>query len=137
VAASRSSSVGRERQGGRDFVQRYSARIDRKVASMQCHAEPATARSGGGRIRLTNEAIRLGVEGGPERSVAERGGRCGLARTCPTGRIELLQEWSKRAGGETSRAAAHAVGRPICIIPCARGDPMASGPGGKLFDPRT
>src|SRR5260221_11722069 len=54
--------VGVSAKAVRDFVQRFTPWIDRKVAALQCHAEPATLVSQVVDCRLTTE--RFDVVGG-------------------------------------------------------------------------
>src|SRR3979490_3620096 len=58
----------------RDFVQRFPPWIDRKVAAMQCHAEPTALVPEVVDFRLTNERFDVEWQGAPKRSFAERGG---------------------------------------------------------------
>ena len=53
--------VGVSAKAVRDFVQRFTPWIDRKVAAMQCHAESAALVPEVVDFRLTNEQFRLTV----------------------------------------------------------------------------
>ncbi len=100
--------VGVNARAVRDFVQRFTPWIDRKVAAMQCFAQPAAAVPE--RIDFAYTGERLSVEwrqparggagSGLRSSVRLRGDRLMLrAQDCASARAKL-QEWLKRAAEE-------------------------------------
>src|SRR3981189_1966918 len=91
--------VGGSAKAGRDFVQRFTPWIDRKVAAMQCHAEPTTLVPEVVDFRLTNERFDVEWQGAPKRSVAERGGRVRVLAPDDRGARHLLRGWLKHAAG--------------------------------------
>jgi predicted metal-dependent hydrolase len=84
----------------RDFVQRFTPWIDRKVAAMQCYAEPATLVPQAIEFAFTNERFDVEWHGAPKRGLAEKGGRLVLHAPDEGGARQLLQVWLKRAAGE-------------------------------------
>ena len=92
--------VGVSVKAVRDFVQRFTPWIDRKVAAMQCHTEPATLVPEVVDFRLTNERFDVEWQGAQKRSVAERGGRVRVLAPDDRGARHLLQGWLKNAAGE-------------------------------------
>jgi hypothetical protein len=92
--------VGVSAKAVRDFVQRFTPWIDRKVAAMQCHAEPAVLVPEVVDFRLTNERFDVEWQGAPKRSVSERGGRVRVLAPDDRGARNLLQGWLKYAAGE-------------------------------------
>jgi hypothetical protein len=92
--------VGVSAKAVRDFVQRFTPWIDRKVAAMQYHAEPATLVPEVVDFRLTNERFDVEWQDAPKRSVAERGGRLLVLAPDDRGARHLLQGWLKRAATE-------------------------------------
>ena len=96
--------VGVNARAVRDFVQRFTPWIDRKVAAMQCFAQPAAAVPE--RIDFAYTGERLSVEwqqsakGGARSGVWLQGDRLLLrAQDCANAR-ERLQEWLKQAAEE-------------------------------------
>src|ERR1700680_5084027 len=67
--------VGVSAKTVRDFVQRFTPWIDRKVAAMQCHAEPTALVPQAVEFALTNERFEVEWRGTPKRSLMQRGGR--------------------------------------------------------------
>ena len=92
--------VGVSAKAVRDFVQRFTPWIDRKVAAMQCHAEPSTLVPEVVDFRLTNERFAVEWRGTPKRSVDERGGRVLVLAPDEPGARMLLHGWLKRAASE-------------------------------------
>lgn len=92
--------VGVSAKAVRDFVQRFTPWIDRKVAAMQYHAEPATLVPEVVDFRLTNERFDVEWQDAPKRSVAERGGRVLVLAPDDRGARHMLQGWLKRAAAE-------------------------------------
>jgi predicted metal-dependent hydrolase len=92
--------VGVSAKAVRDFVQRFTPWIDRKVAAMQYHAEPATLVPEVVDFRLTSERFDVEWRDAPKRSVAERGGRLLVLAPDDRGARHLLQGWLKRAATE-------------------------------------
>lgn len=92
--------VGVSAKAVRDFVQRFTPWIDRKVAAMQYHAEPATLVPEVVDFRLTNERFDVEWQDAPKRSVAERGGRLLVLAPDDRAARHLLQGWLKRAATE-------------------------------------
>ena len=84
----------------RDFVQRFTPWIDRKVAAMQCYSEPATLVPRSVELRFTNERFEVEWRGAAKRGVAERGGRLLVHAPDESAARRLLQGWLKRAAGE-------------------------------------
>jgi predicted metal-dependent hydrolase len=84
----------------RDFVQRFTPWIDRKVAAMQCFPEPANAVPQAIDFAFTNE--RFGVEWhlAAKRGVTQRGQRLDVNAPDEGAARQLLQGWLKRAAGE-------------------------------------
>src|ERR1700736_4504216 len=70
--------VGVSVKAVRDFVQRFTPWIDRKVAAMQCHAEPAELVPEVVDFRLTNERFDVEWQGAPKGRGAEGGGGGGV-----------------------------------------------------------
>jgi hypothetical protein len=92
--------VGVTPKAVRDFVQRFTPWIDRKVAAMQCHSEPTALVPQVVEFAFTNERFDVEWNGAPKRSLAQRGGRLVLHAPDAAGARCLLQGWLKRAAGE-------------------------------------
>jgi hypothetical protein len=84
----------------RDFVQRFTPWIDRKVAAMQCHAEPVALVPQGVEFAFTNERFDVQWHSAPKRSVTLEGGRLVVHAPDDGGARHVLQGWLKRAAGE-------------------------------------
>jgi len=84
----------------RDFVQRFTPWIDRKVAAMQCLAEPQAAVPKTVEFALTDERFEVEWQGAVRRSVRHHGGRLMVHAPDDEGARSLLQGWLKRAAGE-------------------------------------
>ena len=104
--------VGVNARAVRDFVQRFTPWIDRKVAAMQCFAQPAAVvperidfAYTGERLSVewqqsANRGVRSGVRSGARSGVWLQGDRLVLrAQDCVHAR-EKLQEWLKQAAEE-------------------------------------
>jgi len=84
----------------RDFVQRFTPWIDRKVAAMQCYAEPAALVPEAIEFAFSNERFDVEWQGASNRSIGQFGNRLVLQAPDEGGARHLLQEWLKRAAGE-------------------------------------
>jgi len=84
----------------RDFVQRFTPWIDRKVAAMQCYAEPAALVPQAVEFTCSNERFDVEWHGAQKRSLTEHGGRLVLQAPDESAARQLLQGWLKRAAGE-------------------------------------
>ena len=87
----------------RDFVQRFTPWIDRKVAAMQCHAEPVALVPQGVEFAFTNERFDVQWHSAPKRSVTLEGGRLVVHAPDDGGARHVLQGWLKRAAPEVVR----------------------------------
>jgi predicted metal-dependent hydrolase len=84
----------------REFVQRFTPWIDRKVAAMQCFPEAATAVPQVIDFAFTNERFDVQWQPGAKRTVTESGSRlCVSAPDDGAARL-VLQAWLKRAAAE-------------------------------------
>jgi predicted metal-dependent hydrolase len=92
--------VGVTPKAVRDFVQRFTPWIDRKVAAMQCYAEAAALVPQAVEFAFTNERFDVEWNGAPKRSLTQRGGRLVLQAPDEGGARRLLQGWLKRAASE-------------------------------------
>lgn len=92
--------VGVSAKAVRDFVQRFTPWIDRKVASMQCFAEPKALVPQAVEFSFTAERFEVEWRALPKRSVTERGGRLLLDAPDDSAARQLLQGWLKRAAAE-------------------------------------
>lgn len=84
----------------REFVQRFTPWIDRKVAAMQCLAEPEAAVPKTVEFALTDESFEVEWHGAARRGVRHHGGRLVVHAPDDAGARVLLQGWLKRAAGE-------------------------------------
>ena len=84
----------------REFVQRFTPWIDRKVAAMQCLAEPEAAVPKTVEFALTDERFEVEWHGAAMRGVRHHGGRLVVHAPDDAGARLLLQGWLKRAAGE-------------------------------------
>ena len=99
--------VGVNARAVRDFVQRFTPWIDRKVAAMQCFAEPAARVPGRIEFAYTGERFEVRVASKPRgaRSTLEAAGsRC--ARRTPTRRGSKLQGLAQAGRPRAAGAAA-------------------------------
>lgn len=118
--------VGVKARAVRDFVQRFTPWIDRKVAAMQCFAEPAA--SVPARIDFAYTAEHFEVEWlrAPRREISLEGGRISL-RAADTEQARLkLKEWLKQAAQERLAPPLLALARDLnysverVVIRCQR-----------------
>src|SRR6266852_2657915 len=84
----------------RDFVQRFSPWIDRKVAAMRCVADAAAVVPRAVEFAFTNERFDVDWCGAPKRSVTQQSGRLLVHAPDDGGARILLQGWLKRAASE-------------------------------------
>lgn len=84
----------------RDFVQRFTPWIDRKVAAMQCFPEPADAVPQSIEFVFSNERFEVGWHLAAKRGLTERGGRLDVNAPDEAAARLLLQGWLKRAAAE-------------------------------------
>ena len=129
--------VGVNARAVRDFVQRFTPWIDRKVAAMQCFAEPAAAVPERIDFAFTGERFDVDWQQAPRRELVARGAAgCRCARRIRTQARQRLQDWLKQAAQE--RLA------PPLLQACARfelfrragGHPLPAHPLGQLLDAR-
>jgi predicted metal-dependent hydrolase len=92
--------VGVGAKAVRDFVQRFTPWIDRKVAAMRCYAEPATLVPQRVEFAFTNERFDVEWRSAPTRSVTHEGARLVVHAPDDGGARHALQAWLKRAAGE-------------------------------------
>jgi predicted metal-dependent hydrolase len=92
--------VGVSARAVRDFVQRFTPWIDRKVAAMRCFAEPAAAVPRGVEFAFTRERFDVHWHSAAKRDIAQHGDRLLLQAPDETQARGLLQEWLKRAANE-------------------------------------
>jgi predicted metal-dependent hydrolase len=84
----------------RDFVQRFTPWIDRKVAAMQCFAAPSEPVPAIIEFAFTGEKFAVEWRKGSKRRLAQAEGRIMLQAADETGARTLLQSWLKRAAFE-------------------------------------
>ena len=129
--------VGVNARAVRDFVQRFTPWIDRKVAAMQCFAEPSRAGAAERRIRLHRRALRGEVAGSGE--ALDRAGRRPAHRARPGRR-----RCAAAAAGTGSSARPKSGLAPRLLELAARielfgasgGDPLPAHALGQLLDAR-
>jgi predicted metal-dependent hydrolase len=92
--------VGVNARSVRDFVQRFSPWIDRKVAAMQCVAEPSEPVPRTVEFALTAERFEVAWLRSARRSVAAEDGRIEIQAPDDRGARAVLQGWLKRAAYE-------------------------------------
>jgi len=89
--------VGVNARAVRDFVQRFMPWIDRKVAAMQCFAEPAAAVPQSIEFAFTRERFEVQWHAAARRAIAHHGDRL-VVHASDDGQARLLlQDWLKRA----------------------------------------
>ena len=81
----------------RDFVQRFTPWIDRKVAAMQCFAAPSEPVPGSVEFALTEEKFAVDWRRGSKRGLKQTEGLIEVHAADERGARELLQGWLKRA----------------------------------------
>jgi predicted metal-dependent hydrolase len=84
----------------RDFVQRFTPWIDRKVAAMQCFAAPSEPVPATIEFAFTGEKFAVEWRKGSKPRLAQAEGRIMLHAADETGARALLQSWLKRAAFE-------------------------------------
>jgi predicted metal-dependent hydrolase len=84
----------------RDFVQRFTPWIDRKVAAMQCFTETAAVVPPAVEFAFTNERFDVDWHRVPKRTISQQGGRLVVHAPDEADARFLLQGWLKRAAGE-------------------------------------
>lgn len=92
--------IGVSAKAVRDFVQRFTPWIDRKVASMQCYAEPATVVPRTVEFTCTRERFDVEWQPAAKRGVSDRDGRLLVSAPDEAGARQVLVGWLKRAAGE-------------------------------------
>ncbi len=92
--------VGVSAKAVRDFVQRFTPWIDRKVAAMQCYAEPAAPVPYRVEFAYTDERFDVEWRSAAHRNVVQQGGRLIVHAPDDGGARHALQSWLKRAAGE-------------------------------------
>ena len=93
--------VGVSAKTVRDFVTRFTPWIDRKVATMQCHAEPAAQVPAMVEFALTEERFAVDWRAAAEASVGlQAGARLQIRAPDAAGARRLLQSWLRGAAGE-------------------------------------
>lgn len=97
--------VGVSARAVRDFVQRFTPWIDRKVASMQCVADPAVSVPELIEFAFTQERFEVDWRCGPACNMSQQDGRLIVDAPDDAAARYLLQAWLKRAAGE--RLASH------------------------------
>jgi predicted metal-dependent hydrolase len=81
----------------REFVQRFSPWINRKVAAMQCLAESGDSVPRSVDFALTGERLEVLWSRTPKRGLVEHGGRIEVQAPDDRGARALLQDWLKDA----------------------------------------
>ncbi len=84
----------------RDFVQRFTPWIDRKVAAMQCFPEAATAVPQGVEFAFTGERFEVQWHAVAKRAVTQLGARLVVNAPDEVAARLVLQAWLKRAAAE-------------------------------------
>ena len=84
----------------RDFVQRFTPWIDRKVAAMQCFPEPADAVPPAIEFAFTNERFEVQWQRLAQRAVSEAGTRLVVSAPDEADARLLLRGWLKRAAAD-------------------------------------
>jgi predicted metal-dependent hydrolase len=92
--------VGVNPKAVREFVQRFSPWINRKVAAMQCLAESGDAVPRQVEFTLTGERFEVLMVRAPTRSLKQRDGRLIVQAPDDSGARALLQDWLKEAARE-------------------------------------
>jgi predicted metal-dependent hydrolase len=92
--------VGVSAKTVRDFVQRFTPWIDRKVAAMQCHAETAALVPRSVQFAYTNERFEVVWHSSARRNLSLDDGRLVLHAADDGAACGLLQNWLRYAAGE-------------------------------------
>jgi predicted metal-dependent hydrolase len=89
--------VGVSAKAVRDFVQRFTPWIDRKVAAMQCHAGPASAVPQSVDFNFTGERFNVEWIAGTRRGLSELDDRLIVRASDDEAARHLLRAWLRRA----------------------------------------
>ena len=92
--------VGVNAKTVRDFVQRFTPWIDRKVAAMQCHTDVSTDVPRSIEFAYTGEQFEVEWLTAARRGIAVQGGRLVVRAPDDHGARQVLQGWLKRAAAE-------------------------------------
>ncbi len=92
--------VGVSARTVRDFVQRFTPWIDRKVAAMQCHAEPAAAVPRSVHFAFSDERFEVAWIRSPRRGLTHEGGQLLMHAQDDSTACLLLRSWLKAAAAE-------------------------------------
>jgi predicted metal-dependent hydrolase len=92
--------VGVNARTVRDFVQRFTPWIDRKVAAMQCFAAPGEPVPANIAFACTDEKFAVEWRREPRRSLEQTAGGIALQAPDERGARALLRDWLKRAAYE-------------------------------------
>lgn len=92
--------VGVSAKAVRDFVQRFTPWIDRKVAAMQCYAGQSALVPQAVEFAFTAERFEVEWHGAPKRGLTQRDNRLVLSAPDEGGARHLLQGWLRHAAGE-------------------------------------
>jgi hypothetical protein len=92
--------VGVNAKTVRDFVQRFTPWIDRKVAAMQCHADASTDVPRCIEFAYTHERFDVDWHPASKRGIARQGERLVVRAPDDGGARLMLQGWLKRAAAE-------------------------------------
>jgi predicted metal-dependent hydrolase len=92
--------VGVNARAVRDFVQRFTPWIDRKVAAMQCFGQPTALVPPAVEFALTGERFDVDWRTAAKRVLTQRGERLVVHAPDDSAARALLQAWLKRAAGE-------------------------------------
>lgn len=92
--------VGVSAKTVRDFVQRFTPWIDRKVAAMQCFAEMAVVVPRTIEFACTGERFDVDWHGAPKRGVSQLGERLLVQAPDEGGARTVLRGWLQRAASE-------------------------------------
>ncbi len=93
----------------RDFVQRFTPWIDRKVAAMQCAPEAATEVPAAVDLAYSGERFAVEWRAGGARAVREQGGLLSVRAPDCAGARRALQEWLRGAARARLAPALHAL----------------------------
>jgi predicted metal-dependent hydrolase len=92
--------VGVSAKTVRDFVQRFTPWIDRKVAAMQCGAEPPTLVPQSVEFAFTRERFEVEWHGAPRRAMSHEGSRLVIHAPDAAAARKQLQTWLRNAAIE-------------------------------------
>lgn len=92
--------VGVSAKAVRDFVQRFTPWIDRKVAAMQCDLEVQAVMPPSVEFACSDEKFTVEWVSGPKRGLAQVGGRLVIHAPDEDAARDLLRAWLKRAAAE-------------------------------------